>query len=318
GRYLDYSKGKISVETRDNRTEVLEVAKLDKESMRQARHFAGAGIAPKPTLKKKPGGLPSPSAQQKMKGYGLKVFTSGPAKGAHALYQHEKFDAVVQGNGHLHILMKEKGKRIPKIKPVILKPHLNYRKNKEWVGRVIEKVSSEASAATQPSLITYSGVSEEGVIFTQNYRFRGTEISGWGFCRDPKDIPQPTSFHQSTSVRPMHELTPEMEAPEVARLVAGSYLKVKPYSGRKRDLPFEEKIAFALDDLHSNPVETAHLHASTWGSRSLVYEAPSLKHGKLLFWNRGKRYHSTGINLSYHKADPASKSKQAVLTLTIR
>ena len=116
-KFVEESDGKLTLVKEGGGRLVLRLDQLDEASQKMAREFSAAQEEVEEESAEPDDGVD----------YSVETLKEGEWKGFHAVYEREKFIAVVERGGRMRIYMKEDGKRIRGAQPRRLKLGIHYK-----------------------------------------------------------------------------------------------------------------------------------------------------------------------------------------------
>ena len=139
----------------------------------------------------------------------LPSYADGKWKGMHAVYEHARFDALMNDRGHITVYPKENGKRVGKSMTFGLGCyyHNTLFTPARHTGRPIKEFHTPPKPQKQPKEVVLSGLLEDKVPFDVVFKFKDNKIEARGWIKDPPDIRDRTRFRIGVTVPASHDLS---------------------------------------------------------------------------------------------------------------
>ena len=242
----------------------------------------------------------------------IPVFTTGPWQGAHAVYEHANFDAVMDTDGTLNIYPKDQGKRIAK--PLKLIGRITYRN--PYRGTKIIELTSSGDPVMQPKTLTLQATtvdhskSRQEVDFEVTYSFEANEISAWGRSLGEGTYKHPEMFEVHFSGPKTHQIEPSVEQSERIKILKDYSLVLKGGSGGSRRLDYYTSPKFGGD------CKSAELVGPMWKPRKITITGASNK-APIKPWVYPGRLLWEGFQLFVVKPDPRSESESQKMVIRV-
>jgi hypothetical protein len=228
----------------------------------------------------KEGGAEASAGAARDKPQFLPVFTEGPHKNKHAVYETETFTAWVNRIGDIVVRPIKDGKPVGKAFS-LFRPRLPYTQKNSWGARQVVKYTKAPAPTKTPSVLEIEGEAEEGIRFSYTYTFEGNTICAKGSIRNPGSL-KPKSFLQfSTGFPRTHNIAPEVPQSERVKILDGLTLAYETHDGKEQTRLFHKGGARGVHGVKQFEVR------GVWPGRIVRMTAD--KSGKVhsILWNYG-------------------------------
>lgn len=236
--------------------------------------------------------------------------------GFHATSDHEHFTAFVRKNGVLAIFLKQDGKRIPGLEPILVMPECQVSGKTGWYRRDPISLTTKGEPTEKATKISFEGKTADGVTYVQHYTIGKDRIQAWGACEDPDGLTPPTEFRVRVQLVRTHLLEDDADPAKVTEHVKGSTFLAETTEG-KIELPFDQRQSLTKNRPF-RAVKRLQVASSDWHGLSLDITAPRTKYGQLQVWNYPEQALYRGFSASLHKEDSSEDSKSSAITLRIQ
>ncbi|MEM7386921.1 MAG: serine/threonine-protein kinase, partial [Verrucomicrobiota bacterium] len=283
---------------------------------------------PTTVLVSPPGGSPVASEDREIRledgeGHGvirergkLPVFATGPDRGYHAVYRHERFTARLDADGILFLTLLEDGKPVATDSVIRFLPRLRSRSG---FREVLSAEADEDRPVDQPAIIRYSASLRGESVLLQNIAFQGNQISFWGHCSDPLYVDEPTTaYFIDTHVGPTHRIEPG-NAPEVTEAVLGqSRLRLRSKSAKSETLVLlSEPVRPDARGLLPHASTSVQAKLNVWEPRMVNWRLTPSNSGDLRVRLKPDSSLYEGFQIVYRKNEPELSTREIRMAVTI-
>ncbi|MCX7887804.1 MAG: hypothetical protein N3B01_11210 [Verrucomicrobiae bacterium] len=174
----------------------------------------------------------------------LPVFTSGPHTNKHAVYQHEKFVAWMDGKGVLWVQPLDGGKPVGRAFSCHTVVPYYSAKGATWA-REMERFQEPSAPVVIPAKggkLRIKGRVEGDIPFVAEYTFEGNAVKATGGCQDKPTTKPPSNFRLLTRFAATHRFAVDTPEEQVRVATEGMTLEVRPLSGSAVVYPYWKAI----------------------------------------------------------------------------